>query len=256
MRIARGIAGVVLPPGTADAADSRGAHPRPHGVRSAARAARSIAAMLTEDANFYFTPAAHRRLSRQPRHRSASRPAFVQTGRGAAARRLRQPHLPRDLSRPDAGDQHLSRARRERPARTISGGPDAMTDFAALLQPDRGQPARAIHVVHPDAGTAGSRSQPRARPRRRSPRIGLTGKPGNRAILPGDGGGRLVGAAGLRRSRRLAVADRLARRASCPRAPTGWRAASPARRRSAGCSRQHRFDRYRKADADRRRACC
>ena len=25
-----------------------------------------------------------------------------------------------------------------------------MTDFSALLQPDRGQPARTIHVVHPD----------------------------------------------------------------------------------------------------------
>ena len=25
-----------------------------------------------------------------------------------------------------------------------------MTDFSALLQPDRGQPARDVHVVHPD----------------------------------------------------------------------------------------------------------
>ena len=26
-----------------------------------------------------------------------------------------------------------------------------MTDFASMLQPDRGQPARTIHVVEPDA---------------------------------------------------------------------------------------------------------
>ncbi len=60
-----------------------------------------------------------------------------------------------------------------------------MTDFAALLQPDRGQPARALHVVTPvdwSAWIAG-----------RTPRVRtllgaqlLTGKAGDAAILPGE----------------------------------------------------------------------
>ncbi|WP_034161221.1 leucyl aminopeptidase family protein [Sphingomonas sp. ERG5] len=61
-----------------------------------------------------------------------------------------------------------------------------MTDFANLLQPDRGQPARTIHVVHPTAFADWLAGQP---PRVRTAVAAhrLTGKAGNRAVLPGDG---------------------------------------------------------------------
>jgi len=62
-----------------------------------------------------------------------------------------------------------------------------MTDFASLLQPDRGQPARAIDVVHPDDFASWLSTQP---PRLRALLAAqkITGKAGNRAILPGEAG--------------------------------------------------------------------
>ncbi len=61
----------------------------------------------------------------------------------------------------------------------------AMTDFSATLQPDRGQPAHAIHVVHPDRFEGWLATQP-ARVRTTVAANKVTGKAGNRAILPGD----------------------------------------------------------------------
>ena len=60
-----------------------------------------------------------------------------------------------------------------------------MTDLSTLLQPDRGQPARTIHVVHPDRWQDWLNGQP---PRTRTAIAAhkLTGKAGNRAVLPGD----------------------------------------------------------------------
>ena len=60
-----------------------------------------------------------------------------------------------------------------------------MTDLSALLQPDRGQPARTVHVVHPDQWQDWLKGQP---PRIRTAIAAhkLTGKAGNRAVLPGD----------------------------------------------------------------------
>ena len=60
-----------------------------------------------------------------------------------------------------------------------------MTDFASMLQPDRGQPARTIHVVHPDAyeGWLARQSQ---RIRTTVAAHRLIGKAGDRAVLPGD----------------------------------------------------------------------
>ena len=61
-----------------------------------------------------------------------------------------------------------------------------MTDFAPLLQPDRGQPARSIAVVRPGDFEAWLSAQPpRIRTLIAAQRI--TGKAGNRAILPGEG---------------------------------------------------------------------
>lgn len=60
-----------------------------------------------------------------------------------------------------------------------------MINIAQLLQPDRGQPARAIHVVQPDRWTQWLTAQP---PRTRAAVTAnqLNGKAGERAILPGD----------------------------------------------------------------------
>ena len=61
-----------------------------------------------------------------------------------------------------------------------------MTDFAATLAADRGQPAHALHVVHPDDYAGWLASQP-ARVRATCAAAKVTGKAGNRAILPGEG---------------------------------------------------------------------
>ena len=60
-----------------------------------------------------------------------------------------------------------------------------MTDFSAFLAADRGQPARTIHVVHPDQYDAWLAQQP-ARTRAAVAANKVVGKPGNRAILPGE----------------------------------------------------------------------
>ncbi len=60
-----------------------------------------------------------------------------------------------------------------------------MTDFASLLQPDRGQPATPIHVVRPEEFASWLGAQP-PRIRTAVAAHGLTGKPGDRAVLPGD----------------------------------------------------------------------
>jgi len=61
-----------------------------------------------------------------------------------------------------------------------------MTDFAALLQPDRGQPARTIEVIHPDAYADWLKTQPK-RIRALLDAQKVTGKAGDKAILPSEG---------------------------------------------------------------------
>lgn len=60
-----------------------------------------------------------------------------------------------------------------------------MIDFASLLSPDRGQPARTIRLVRPEEWDSWLNAQP---PRVRTTVAAhrLTGKPGNRAVLPGE----------------------------------------------------------------------
>ncbi|WP_375394069.1 M17 family metallopeptidase [uncultured Sphingomonas sp.] len=60
-----------------------------------------------------------------------------------------------------------------------------MTDFTPLLQPDRGQPARAIHLLAPDAFDAWRLTQP-ASTRALLAAQRFTGKPGAHAIVPTD----------------------------------------------------------------------
>ena len=121
-----------------------------------------------------------------------------------------------------------------------------MTDFAACLAPDRGQPARTIHVVHPDGWADWLNAQP---PRIRTAVAAhrLTGKAGNRAVLPGDG-----------------LHD-WAMLLACNEGPDSpWRIASLGEQLPEGtyrlaegepgaamlgwCLAQHRFDRYRKEE--------
>ena len=85
-----------------------------------------------------------------------------------------------------------------------------MTDFAALLQPDRGQPARTIEIVHPDAYEDWLKRQPQAHPRaaRRQQGDGQGGQQGDPARRRRG----MVGAAGLRRGCDVAVAHRVAAR--------------------------------------------
>jgi leucyl aminopeptidase len=121
-----------------------------------------------------------------------------------------------------------------------------MTDFSPLLQPDQGQPARLIEVVHPDAFNAWLASQP---PRIRALLAAqhVNGKPGNRAILPGDD-----------------PEDWSALLVCNEPASSPWRIASQGEILQQGTYRlkdgavgpaglgwllaQHRFDRYRKSD--------
>lgn len=60
-----------------------------------------------------------------------------------------------------------------------------MTDLSELIQPDRGQPARTIHLIHPNQWAEWLNAQP---PRTRSAAAAgkATGKAGNRVVVPGE----------------------------------------------------------------------
>ena len=120
-----------------------------------------------------------------------------------------------------------------------------MTRFADLLQLDRGEPARALHIVAP-ADWSAWLGQQSARARAAVTAHGLTGKPGNKAMLPGD-----------------AAEDWSAVLVCDEPASSPWRFASMGTFLPAGTYRvageigagalgwllgQYRFDRYRKAD--------
>ena len=121
-----------------------------------------------------------------------------------------------------------------------------MTDFTTLLSPDRGQPARTLHVVHPNTWDQWLAAQP-SRTRATVAAHALAGKPGNAAILPGE------------------AAEDWSALLVCDEAESSpWRIASRATALPPGTYRlatgepgaamlgwglaQHRFDRYRKAD--------
>lgn len=122
-----------------------------------------------------------------------------------------------------------------------------MTDFARLLQPDRGQPARTIHVVHPDRWSEWLNAQP---PRIRTTVAAhrLTGKAGNRAVLPGetpdDWAMLLVCNEGLDSPWRIAsLGEQL------PEGTYRLAEGEPGAAMLGWCLAQHKFDRYRSDDA-------
>ncbi|MGN6377234.1 MAG: leucyl aminopeptidase family protein [Sphingomonas sp.] len=123
-----------------------------------------------------------------------------------------------------------------------------MTAFAALLQPDKGQAARTLHVVRPEHYADWLARQPE-RVRTMVAANGLTGKAGNAAILAGDS------------------ADDWSALLVCDEPESSpWRIASRATALPAGTYRlaegepgaaalgwllaQHRFSRYRKPEGD------
>ncbi|KQN26427.1 aminopeptidase [Sphingomonas sp. Leaf33] len=123
-----------------------------------------------------------------------------------------------------------------------------MTDFSALLEPDRGQPATTLHVVHPDHWTDWLGNQP-PRVRTAIAAAGLTGKPGNAAALPGeaaeDWSALLVCNESETSPWRIA-----SRGAALPPGTYRLAAGEPGAAMLGWCLAQHRFDRYRKAEAE------
>ncbi len=121
-----------------------------------------------------------------------------------------------------------------------------MTDFAALLQPDHGQPARVIEVVHPGAYADWLAAKP-ASVRALLAAHKLTGKAGDHAILPGEGAEDWSA---------LLVCDepatspwRIASRAAALPEGTYRLASGPVGAAGLGwCLAQHRFTRYRAAE--------
>lgn len=122
-----------------------------------------------------------------------------------------------------------------------------MIHLAPLLQPDRGQPARTIHVVHPDDYEAWLGGQPK-RARTAIAAHRLTGKPGDRAVLPADADddwsmllvcNEAIGSPWRIASLGASLPEGTYRLATAGvgRAGLGWLLA------------QHRFDRYAKGDA-------
>jgi leucyl aminopeptidase len=121
-----------------------------------------------------------------------------------------------------------------------------MIDFAALLQPDRGQPARSIHIVSPTDWEDWLARQP-ARVRAAVAAHRLTGKPGNAAVLPGQGAEDWSA---------LLVCDEPAtspwrfasRAAALPEGTYRIEGGSPGIGALGWLLAQHRFDRYRAAE--------
>ncbi len=117
-----------------------------------------------------------------------------------------------------------------------------MTDFAALLQPDRAQPAHVIHTIHAGAFEDWLTAQPE-RVRSAAAAACFQGKPGEFALIPGNKADEWAAAIGL------------------PDKPTPWDLATAAAKLPDGTYRlsegapgtaalgwllaQHRFDRYR-----------
>ena len=120
-----------------------------------------------------------------------------------------------------------------------------MTDFPALLQADRGQPARDLHLLDKDGFEAWLKTQPeRARTAVEAQRF--QGRPGELAILPGDGADSWSAALGVARAQALAPWCLAKASASLPAGT--YRLAGDAVPGAAALGwllTQHRFDRYR-----------
>ncbi|TRW18154.1 leucyl aminopeptidase family protein [Glacieibacterium frigidum] len=118
-----------------------------------------------------------------------------------------------------------------------------MTDFAALLQLDQRQPARDLHLVAA-RGYDAWRATLGGRQRAQLSAARFAAKPGEVAILPGDGDDDWSVAVGGDD-----LADPWALASAAAKLPGGtYRIADAGAAGLGWCIAQHRFDRYRKAD--------
>jgi leucyl aminopeptidase len=119
-----------------------------------------------------------------------------------------------------------------------------MTDFAALLQPDRGQPARTLHLVGPAALDGWLAAQPpRARAAVAAARF--SAKAGEFALLPGDGAEDWSAAVGAPEA--LGPWDLAAAAARLPEGVYRLAEGGPGAAALGWLLAHHRFDRYREA---------
>lgn len=124
-----------------------------------------------------------------------------------------------------------------------------MTDFPALLAPDRGQPAQRVRLVA-EAEMAAFRESLGETARAAVAAAGFAGRPDSAVFLPEDGGGWSL-AVGLGRE---AAAGRWTLAAAAAALPAGtYRLEGPAGPHAAHgwLMAQHRFDRYRRAEDQR-----
>ncbi|WP_136163751.1 leucyl aminopeptidase family protein [Sphingomonas flavalba] len=123
-----------------------------------------------------------------------------------------------------------------------------MTEFAALLQPDKGEAARAVHIVDAAGHDAWLKAQP-PRARAAAAAQGFAAKPGERAILPGDEADAWSVAVGVAKAAALTPWCLADAAAGLPEGRYRLADAAPGAAALGWLLAQHRFTRYRAADA-------
>lgn len=118
-----------------------------------------------------------------------------------------------------------------------------MTDFAALLLPDRQQDARTIHIVDAKGFDAWLGGQS-ARGRGAVEAARFTGKAGEFALLPGDASGEWTAAVGVKDSGALATWDLAAAVARLPAGSYRLADAKPGAAALGWLLAHYKFDRY------------
>jgi len=122
-----------------------------------------------------------------------------------------------------------------------------MTDFSALLQPDKGQPATPLHLVDKGSFEAWLKAQP-ARARAAAQAQGFEGKAGQLAILSGDRD-HWSAAVGVAKAEALGPWDLAKAAESLPEGKYRLEGAAPGQAALGWLLGQYRFDRY-KAPSD------
>jgi leucyl aminopeptidase len=118
-----------------------------------------------------------------------------------------------------------------------------MTDFASLLQADRGQPAHVLHLVHSGGFEEWLNAQPE-RVRAAAAAAGFRGKPGEFAFVPGNKADEWAGVVGM--PEKPGPWDLAAAVARLPDGTFRLSDGAPAVAALGWLLAQHRFDRYRK----------
>ncbi|WP_414900130.1 leucyl aminopeptidase family protein [Sphingomonas flavalba] len=123
-----------------------------------------------------------------------------------------------------------------------------MTEFAALLQPDKGEAARAVHIVDAAGHDAWLKAQP-PRARAAAAAQGFAAKPGDRAILPADEADGWSVAVGVAKADTLTPWCLADAAGGLPEGRYRLVDTAPGAGALGWLLAQHRFTRYRAADA-------